>query len=152
MYILGNGKKIRFWHDVWIGGCPLKIAFSNIFEISNQQEWTVCRILEFGLTNLSFRRSFGSREDNEWLELSHLLEGVSLTEGNDSVKWVLEKSGIFTTSLMYRELTFFGYTNKWLMCIWRSKLLLKIRIFLWQVSINKIQSAEQLKKETGPDP
>jgi hypothetical protein len=78
VYILGNGKKIRFWHDVWIGGCPLKIAFSNIFEISNQQEWTVCRILEFGLTNLSFRRSFGSREDNEWLELSHLLEGVSL--------------------------------------------------------------------------
>jgi hypothetical protein len=151
VYILGNGEKIRFWHDVWIGGCPLKIAYPNIFEISNQQEWTVRRILEFGLTNLSFRRSFGSREDNEWLELSHLLEGVSLTEGNDSVKWVLEKSGIFTTSLMYRELTFFGYTNKWLMCIWRSKLLLKIRIFLWQVSINKIQSAEQLKKETGPD-
>jgi hypothetical protein len=146
--MLGNGKKIRFWHDVWIGGCPLKIAFPNIFVICNQQAWTVHRTLEGGLANLSFRRDFEDREANEWLELSQLLEGISLTEDKDLVKWVIEKSGIFTTS-MYRELTFSGYANRWLMLVWSSKLPLKIRIFLWQVLNNKIQSATQLKKETG---
>lgn len=33
---LGDGKHIRFWHDVWHGSCPLKIVFSQLFEICNQ--------------------------------------------------------------------------------------------------------------------
>lgn len=44
-YVLGNGKKICFWHDVWIEGCPLKICFPNLFDICNQQDWFVHRIL-----------------------------------------------------------------------------------------------------------
>jgi hypothetical protein len=145
-------KKIRFWHDVWIGGCPLKIAFTNIYLICNQQTWTVHRSLEGGLVNLSFRRNFEDREDKEWLELSQLLEGISLTIDKDSVKWVLENSRMFSTSSMYRELTFSGYANRWLMLVWSSKLPLKIRIFLWKVLNNKIQSASQLKKRNWSGP
>lgn len=150
VYLLGGGKKIRFWYDVWVGGCPLNLVFPNIFDICNQQEGTVHRILSNISTNLTFRRSFGLVEQNEFLELLQILEGVSLSDGKGSVKWILEKSGVFCTSSMYRELTFTGCTNRWLMCVWRSKLPLKIRIFLKQVFNNKIQSAEQLKVRNWP--
>jgi hypothetical protein len=144
VYVLGNGKKIRFWHDVWIEGCPLKISFHNLFEICNQQDWSVHRILVDGSPNLSFRRIFDLREEKEWLELSQILEVISLTDDKDSVRWVLEKPKTFSTASLYRELTFSGFTNKWLLCVWHSKLPLKIRVFLWQVFNDKIQSAVQL--------
>jgi hypothetical protein len=148
-YVLGNGKKIRFWHDVWIEGCPLKISFPNLFEICNQQDWSVHRILVDGSPKLSFRRIFGLREEKEWLELSQILEAISLTDDKDSVRWVLEKAKTFSTASLYRELTFSGFTNKWLLCVWRAKLPLKIRVFLWQVFNDKIQSAVHLKGGIG---
>jgi hypothetical protein len=36
-YKLGNGKKARFWHEVWLGECLLKIAFPYIFKICNHK-------------------------------------------------------------------------------------------------------------------
>lgn len=27
---LGNGKRIRFWHDVWLGTCPLNLRFPKV--------------------------------------------------------------------------------------------------------------------------
>lgn len=51
---------------------------------------------------------------------------------------------------LYNELTFSGFTNRWLMCAWRTKLPLKIRVFLWQVFNDKIQSAGQLNKMNWP--
>jgi hypothetical protein len=48
-YILGDGKRIRFWHEVWLGECPLRIRFSKMFSICNQQEWEVTRVLRNGI-------------------------------------------------------------------------------------------------------
>jgi hypothetical protein len=102
-----------------------------------------------GSPKLSFRRIFGLREEKEWLELSQILEAISLTDDKDSVRWVLEKAKTFSTASLYRELTFSGFTNKWLLCVWRAKLPLKIRVFLWQVFNDKIQSAVHLKGGIG---
>jgi hypothetical protein len=33
---LGDGSHVWFWHDVWLGPCPLKVVYSKIFEICNQ--------------------------------------------------------------------------------------------------------------------
>jgi hypothetical protein len=66
------------------------------------------------------------------------------------VVWVLERDGSFSSASLYRELLFPGFKNKWLMEIWEAKLPLKIKVFLWQVCNDKIQSAEQLKKRNWP--
>jgi hypothetical protein len=78
------------------------------------------------------------------------VEGVNLSQTPGTIKWILEKSGLFSTVSLYRELMFPGVLNEWMMCTWRAKLPLKIKIFLWQVCNDKIQSAEQLKaKKNG---
>lgn len=38
------------------------------------------------------------------------------------------------------------------MCVWRTRIPLKIRVFIWQILNDKIQSAEQLKKRNWPGP
>lgn len=35
---VGNGTRIFFWLDIWQGDCPLKIIFTELFMICNQQE------------------------------------------------------------------------------------------------------------------
>lgn len=37
-YHIKKGDKLRFWHDAWRGGIPLKIQFSSVFEICNKPD------------------------------------------------------------------------------------------------------------------
>jgi hypothetical protein len=152
IYIIGDGKKARFWMDVWIGKCALCISFPNLFEICNQKEWSICKVLNNGCINLTFRSSFGVLHMQEWAELSALIEGASLTDLPESVRWCLDKKGFFTTASLYREIFYTGFENRWMMSIWKAKIPLKIMIFLWQVCNDKIQSAEQLKKRNWEGP
>jgi hypothetical protein len=46
--VLGNGKKIRFWLDVWVGECPFETRFNNLFEISREQKWEVRKVFFWG--------------------------------------------------------------------------------------------------------
>jgi hypothetical protein len=77
--------------------------------------------------NLTFRRNFRPCHTTEWEDLVMLVEGVNLSQTPDTVKWILEKSGLFSTTSLYRELMFPGVVNKWMMCIWRAKLPLKVK-------------------------
>ncbi|CAN4125840.1 unnamed protein product [Withania somnifera] len=36
-FIVGNGRKIKFWGDAWLGHIPLKEQFLGLFRISTQQ-------------------------------------------------------------------------------------------------------------------
>jgi hypothetical protein len=106
----------------------------------------VAKVLRDERINLTFRRNFGDREEREWDELTLLTGGVSLSQESDFVIWTLEKNKEFSTSSLYKEMAFPGMINKWMMNVWRAKLPLKIKFFLWQVYNDKVQTAEQLKK------
>ena len=69
-----------------------------------------------------------------------------LTEGADKVVWKLEKSGKFTTRSVYRFITFGGVIDLRMMEIWRAKISLKLKIFLWMAWHDRIQTAQQLKR------
>jgi hypothetical protein len=62
-------------------------------------------------------------------------------------KWVLEKSSSYTTKSLYRQTSFWGVISRRMNEIWGSKLSLKVRIFLWKMFHDKLQTVEQLKKK-----
>jgi hypothetical protein len=146
LFIIGNGRKVRFLKDTWLGGCPLSLTCPILFEICNQREWIVAKVLRDERINLTFRRNFGDKEEREWGELTLLTGGVSLSQESDFVIWTLEKNKEFSTSSLYKEMSFPIMINKWMMNVWRAKLPLKIKIFLWQLYNDKVQTTEQLKK------
>jgi hypothetical protein len=95
----------------------------------------VYKVLRGGEINLTFRRTFGEKEKREWDELIALLEDVNLSQCPDSVRWCLEKSGNFSTSSLYKVLTYPGMENKWMTSIWGAGLPLKIKIFFCGKSV-----------------
>lgn len=84
---LGRGDHISFWHDFWVGSCPLKVRFYRIFEISNQQDILVREVIKEGHNCLSFRRSFGPDEVEEWNELKTVILNTKLEDRQDLLCW-----------------------------------------------------------------
>ena len=64
----------------------------------------------------------------------------------DEVEWELEKSKIFTTKILYKFLMHGGAQVKDAENISKTSLPMKIKVFLWQLSLNKLQSAVTLKR------
>jgi hypothetical protein len=99
---IGNGRKTKFWHDVWLEDCPLKNKFPRLFRICRQQDWSVSQLREVEW-NLDLRRRVGSEEVAEWNELQEALDLVEISDARkDEVFWALEPSGKFTTKSLYR--------------------------------------------------
>jgi hypothetical protein len=94
------------------GSCALKVTFPRLFEICNQLEWSVARVLRNGNLKLTFRRNFGAAQEVEWADLTAMMENIHLTHSSDTVRWVFEKSGQFSTASLYRELVFPGSSEQ----------------------------------------
>jgi len=39
--VVGNGRNTFFWTDNWLGGVPLRLQFSRLFELSVRKDCTV---------------------------------------------------------------------------------------------------------------
>lgn len=64
----------------------------------------------------------------------------------DRVSWKLNNTGQYTTQSMYRSITHGGILSKVDEGIWKSKLPMKIKVFLWQMHHGKLQAAAVLKR------
>lgn len=45
-WVIGNGKKIRFLEDHWLGNTSLVIIFWPLYVINEQQGRTICEICD----------------------------------------------------------------------------------------------------------
>jgi hypothetical protein len=59
-----------------------------------------------------------------------VLSNVVITGEDDVVSWALTPSKTFTTSSLYKFLTYGGVTSKITKKIWKCKVPLKIKVFM----------------------
>jgi hypothetical protein len=68
-----------------------------------------------------------------------------LTSEDDVVVWALEKGGAYSTRSLYKFLSSGGVVSNRMVEVWRgggAKIPLKVKIFLWQVFNDILQSTE----------
>jgi hypothetical protein len=85
----------------------------------------------------------------QWESLIEKLGGVRLQMGLDESYWCLEKKRHYTTKSMYRFLVHRGAINTHMRRLWKTKLPMKLKVFMWQVFHDKLQTGEELKNGTG---
>lgn len=61
-YKVGNGLKVSFWNDNWIGQAPFKRQYSDLYTLCLQQHATVAGMWTGRGWNLNFRRNLNDRE------------------------------------------------------------------------------------------
>ena len=144
-YKVNRGDKVAFWKDIWLGETPLHTQFSDLYTLCADPEVLVEDCGGENHWDILFRRNLNPCEQVNLQKLYEKLQEIHLNESDDEVFWALDKSRNFTTRSLYRFTTFGGAFSKGAELIWGTNLPLKIKIFLWQVYHNKLQSAATLK-------
>ena len=78
-----SGAHSSFWHDTWLGNCPLKLEFDQLYKFCRDPHASVEQVMGSGHIQVEFRRSLNQQEFREWERLVELLTFVSLGEGRD---------------------------------------------------------------------
>jgi hypothetical protein len=93
-----------------------------------------------------FRRTLRGLNLAQWNAIKEKLSALNLSTDNDFISWSLNQNNIFSTKSMYHwlERNLAGSHNKW---IWKAKIPLKIKIFLWQMCQDAVLTRENMKKK-----
>jgi len=55
---IGDGKKIRFWEDNWLGTSSIAIQYYRLYRLVNEHNITVCDAWDGVNLKCTFRRTF----------------------------------------------------------------------------------------------
>lgn len=124
---------------------PLKERCPRIYNICREKNVTVATVLNNGWGALTFRRTLLGVTLMMWENVKQSCEDVLLRQGEDKIKWMLTKDGVFTVKSLYRKLSVneIGFPHKFM---WKAKIPYKIKIFLWLVIKNSILTRDNLLK------
>jgi hypothetical protein len=147
-HMVCDGKRTMFWLDLWAGRRPLRDSFPTLFSICDNPQLLVASACEEP-SRLRFRRSFNLAARREWEELQRILDEINLCPGEDKVVWNLDPSGCYSVSSMYNKLSE-GASVAFARDIWAAKLPLKIRIFTWQLVLDRLPSSLLIASKFGP--
>ena len=120
--------------------------FLSLFNIARNKNILVAEVLaNASPVNIQFRRSLVGSKWTAWLQLVQNLMTVSLIPSDDTFRWGLTSSGLFSVKSMYAD-CLDGHTPFLRTYIWKLKVPLKIRIFMWFVNRKVILTKDNLIK------
>lgn len=142
--VVGNGENTDFWKDTWCGAVSLKGKFPGLFVICNEQDIKVSK-LAAKRWSLSFRRWLDIPNQTKLRQLRDILMTCPLNTDKEVPKWSWEKSGTFSVKSVYKHLCKDEITQPNIK-IWKAKIPLKIKVFMWLIENNAILTKDNVSK------
>ena len=133
-----------FWEDVWLGHHILAQQYPTLYNIANRKQVSVATALAQPL-NITFHRALTGNKWDNWLHLVERLMQVNLADEQDVFVWRLTSSGMFTVISMYLDILN-GQTRFPRKYIWKIKVPLNIKIFMWFLYRKVILTKDNLVK------
>lgn len=142
--IVNNGQEIPFWLDRWIGECSLYCLYPNLFQIASNQAITVAEAFPASSSlTLSFNKQLTGVLLLEWHQLRQSISFTYKVE-YDLITWRWTANGLFTVHSLYKWLEFGGIKNSYFNTIWKAKIPLKIKVFLWLLKQDRVLTKSNL--------
>ena len=142
---VGNVRDTDFWNDPWCGIISPKDKFPDLFSICNESVGSVAFFASKGW-NLTFRRWLDERQQESLRKLRDMLSACALSNNNDYPKWLGEKNSQFSVKSQYNFLCVY-LTEDRNKKLWKAKLPLKIKVFMWLVKLNAILTRDNLSRK-----
>ena len=103
---VGNGRKVRFWEDVWCGEAPLCFSFPSLYEVASSKGVKVAELWEVtgtgGRWNFRFERHFNDYELEEAQRFICIVSTKSLSPlSDDRLRWNGVKDDMFSVKSSY---------------------------------------------------
>jgi len=123
----------------------LASLYPSLYNIVITKNVTVSEVLSQSPLNIGFTRAITLDKWEAWLDLVRKVMGVSLNDEPDSFTWSLTSTGIFSVKSMYANFMN-GHTVFLKKYLWRIKVPLKIRIFMWFLHRKVLLTKDNLAK------
>ncbi|CAL5344952.1 unnamed protein product [Camellia sinensis] len=151
---IGNGARIMFWKDTWIGDRCLKEVFPRLYKLSIDRHKSVNEALNLRNDSPNWVQSF-CRELKDWEKgdmvslVNMLLSAYGLrSDKEDALYWRAENSGCFRVSSVYRWCEFSLHPNDIgviAKMIWHNVSLRKVKSFVWLAWRQKLKTVVYLQ-------
>jgi hypothetical protein len=142
---IGDGNQTRFWEDIWLGNNSIADEYPSLYAIASHKNITVASVFGSNPINLRFRRSLIGNNREVWFHLIERLMRVQILDEPDRFIWALTPTGVYSTKSYYAELLN-GHTQYLRKYLWKLKVPLKIRIFLWFLHRKELLTKDNLIK------
>ena len=142
--MVNSGECTDFWHDAWCGGKPFSELYPILWFFCQQQKCTVKEIHDRGW-NLTIHGWLDPELQRQLSRLRSMLTSVALSSGRDTPRWKFTKSGKFSVKSLYEKLSSVGPYRSFKQ-LWKAKIPLKIKIWLWLIWHNAIATKDNMKK------
>ncbi|RVW35300.1 putative ribonuclease H protein [Vitis vinifera] len=153
VFIVGNGRRVRFWRDKWCGDSPLCSSFPSLFALTNDKEESVANVWDSlaegggGGWNPCFVRAFNDWEVEEASSFMERLHHSRVIEDvEDRVSWTETKSGKFSVKSLYLAIEAGGSARFPSSLIWNANVQPKISFFAWEATWGKAITLDKLQK------
>ena len=144
MWKIGNGQKVKFWEDNWLGTSSLSIQFWRLYEIANEKTGTVCELWDGTNLRCTFRRTVDQCLMNEWLEVLQLASTIVLSFEEDALIWQFSSNGVYNSQSLYRIINCRGVFPVHVSAVWSLKVPPRVHFFLWLLAKNKVLTRDNL--------
>jgi hypothetical protein len=127
---LNDGRNIWFWKDRWLGNFTLQHQYPSLYPISHWKNASVASFFSTILLNIYFRQGLVGYNLTLWHRLVARVTHTRLNEVKDKFIWGLHQNGMFSVNSMYKALIIDTRVRSH-MGLWRMKIPLRIKIFMW---------------------
>jgi hypothetical protein len=113
---IGNGRKIKFWEDNWLGSSSLAVQFWELYVIVNEKASTVADL---------------------W-DVVQLASTIVFSGEEDELIWMFSSNGTYNSQSLYRVINFRGITPVHVPRTWSLHIPPRVQSFLWLLFNNKV--------------
>lgn len=144
MCVVGDGTRIRFWLDPWVGELPLHVMFPRIFALTIDRTVCVSDVGSFTqgkwIWNIAFRRPCFDWEVDIQQEFMATINAMVPGAGRDGLVWMGDASGKFSVRVLCfdTEMRVFGAPTWSVPKLVRTIAPPKVALFVWQASLDRI--------------
>ena len=151
VFVLGDGRRINFWSDVWCGREALSVRFPTLFNLATNKEAKVADIWDIregvGCWSPTFLRALNDWEFEEMTRFLHTLHDQKFRPtGVDKLSLENVKNRGFSVKSMYKEVDVSPAFDFPHCMVWNPVVPPKIGVFAWEAAWGKVLTLDQLKR------
>lgn len=139
---VGDGLRIRFWEDIWVGNSTLVDWFPLLYRVAGSKNKSISSIRNsnFFIRLGGFLKNLNERELEQVSNLINLLDSVYLRPSRvDKRVWHLDNSGLYSYKSMFKKLisNSLDLQASSFSFVWKSYCPMKVKVFTLLISLNK---------------